>query len=163
MAKCCAHLSSSERRILRTLLAQESEIAVHCNRFITQFSTMLNELQLIHHESDAEKRANKCDEFVRLQTTRFEHTMSLCESNYEMVPGAIQLAMSSTCICIQAACFRMVYKWIPKLDVLRMKLLKIKAMCEKPGSKRGIELCADIEKTVENVLKSQAASHYATQ
>lgn len=162
MAKCSAKLSSSERRTLRALLAQESDISVQCNKHISQFSIMLNQLQLMHHENELEKRATKCNDFVRM------HAQMDCmlTSNYEMVTGAIQTAMSTNCTCIQAASFRMLYKWIPKLDILRMKLLKIKTMCEKfgkNGSKTGIELCADIEKTVQNVLKSQTTSHYTPQ
>ena len=158
MATCCATLSSYQRKALRALLAQESEIAMQCNRHITQFLKMQNDLQLIHHENDLEKRGTKCDDFVRMHA-QIECMLTPC---YEMIPEAIQTAQSTNCICIQAACFRMSYKWIPKLDILRMKLLKIKTMCEKFDkirSKTGTELCADIEKTVQNVLKSQTTSH----
>ena len=158
MATCCASLSSHQRKILRASLAQESEIAVQCNRHITQLLKMQNNLQLIHHEDDLEKRETKCDEFIRMHTQL--DLMMTC--NYEMNPDAIKTALTTNCICIQAACFRMSHKWIPKLDVLRMKLLKIKTMCEKfgkLGSKTCIELCADIEKTVQNVLKLQTTSH----
>jgi len=120
---------------------------------------MLNALQIIHHDDALEKREVKCDEFIRVHAS-IDHTMMM--PNYEIVPGAVQVAMTCSCICVQAACFRILYKWIPKLDVLRMKLLKIKSTCEKfgkIGSKTGIELCADIEKTVQNVVKSQTASH----
>jgi len=156
MATCCAALSSHQRRVLRTLLAQESEIAFQYNRYISQFSTMLNALQLIRHEDDLEKRITKCNEFIQTHA-RLDHDM--CMNTYEIVPGAVQMAMACSCICMQAACFRVLYKWIPKLDVLRMKLLKIKTMCEKSSSKPAIELCADIEKTAQHVLKSQTASH----
>ncbi len=120
---------------------------------------MLHALQLIHHEDDFEKRTHKCNEFIQTYA-QLDHAM--CAKTYEIVPGAVEVAMSSSCICIQAACFRVLYKWIPKLDVLQMKLLKIKTMCEK-CSKPVIELCADIEKTAQNVLKSQATSHHTTQ
>lgn len=155
MATCCASLSSQQRKILRCLLAQESEISIQYNRHMSQLSTMLNALQLIHHEDDLEKRAHKCNEFIQTHA-QLDHTM--CTKTHEIVPGAIQTALSTNCICIQAACFRMLYKWIPKMDVLQMKLLKIKTMCEK-NSKSVVELCADIEKTVQNVLKSQTTSH----
>jgi hypothetical protein len=158
MATCSAKLSPNQRRMLRTLLAQESEIAAHCSRHISQFSNMINALQLIHHEDDLEKRAAKCNEFIHMQSRLDDG----CMTTYEMVPGAVSIAMTCSCICIQAACFRMLYKWIPKLDVLRMKLLKIKSTCEKfskSGSKTGIELCANIEKTAHNVIMSQTTSH----
>lgn len=156
MATCCAALSREQRRVLRTLLAQESELAVQCNRHISQFSNMLNALQLIHHEDDLEKRTTKCNEFIQTHA-QLEHTV--CVKTHEIVPHAVQMAMSCSCICMQAACFRVLYKWIPKLDVLQMKLLKIKTMCEKSSSKPAIELCADIEKTAQHVLKSQTTSH----
>jgi len=158
MATCCATLSSQQRKILRTLLAQESEIAAQCNRHITQLLKMQNSLQLINHEDDLEKRETKCDDFIRMHA-QIDYMLTPI---YEMTNGSIHTALSTNCICIQAACFRMSYKWIPKLDTLRMKLLKIKTMCEKfskLGSKTCIELCADIEKTVQNVLKSQSTSH----
>jgi hypothetical protein len=154
MATCTAKLSSTQRRILRTLLAQESEIADQCNRHITHLLNMMNKLQIMYHDDDPENRELKCNEFIRMHAGD-GHVMA----NYEMVPGAIQTAMNCNCICIQAACFRMVYKWIPKLDALQMKLLKIQTMCEKHGSKTGIELCAEIEKIVQNILKLQTTSH----
>ena len=154
MATCSARLSSNQRRILRTLLDQESEIADQCNARIAQLSNMLNALQIMHHDDDPENHELKCNEFIRMHALN-GHVII----NYEMPPHAIQTAMNCNCICIQAACFRMVHKWIPKLDVLQMKLLKIQTLCEKPGSKTGIVLCAEIEKTVQNVLKSQTTSH----
>ena len=154
MATCSARLSSNQRRILRTLLDQESEIADQCNARIAQLSNMLNALQIMHHDDDPENHELKCNEFIRMHALNSHGII-----NYEMPQCAIQTAMNCNCICIQAACFRMVHKWIPKLDVLQMKLLKIQTMCEKPGSKTGIVLCAEIEKTVQNVLKSQTTSH----
>jgi len=154
MATCTVKLSSAQRRILRILLAQESEIADQCNARIAQLSNMLNALQIMHHDDDPENHELKCKEFIRTHALN-GHVMV----NHEMPPCAIQTAMNCNCICIQAACFRMVYKWIPKLDALQMKLLKIQTMCEKPGSKTGIVLCAEIEKTVQNVLKSQTTPH----
>ena len=156
MATCCASLSAIQRRLLRTLLDQESEIVDKCNVRLNQLSNMLNDLQVMHHDPDDDpaNRELKCTEFIRTHA-RNRHAMT----NYELPPCAIQIAMNCNCICIQAACFRMAYKWIPKLDVLQMKLLKIQTMCEKPGSKTGIVLCAEIEKTVQNVLKSQTTSH----
>jgi hypothetical protein len=154
MATCCATLSRQQRRILRALLTQESEIATQYNRHISQLSTMLNTLQLIHHEDDLEQHTNKCNEFIQTCTR-----LDMCTKTYEIIPGATQLAMTCSCICIQAACFRMLYKWIPRFDVLQMKLLKIKTICEKKTSTSVIQLCADIEKTIQNVLKSQTTSH----
>ena len=158
MATCSARLSSNQRRILRTLLDQESEIADQCNAYIAQLSNMLNALQIMHHDDDPENHELKCNEFIRMHVLN-GHVITKAMTNCEIPPCAIQTAMDCNCICIQAACFRMVYKWIPKLDVLQMKLLKIQTICEKPGSKTGVVLCAEIEKTVQNVLKSQTTSH----
>ena len=154
MATCSATLSTNQRRTLRTLLNQESEIAERCNACIAQLSNMLNALQIMHHDDAPENHELKCNEFIRMHALN-GHVII----NYEMPPHAIQTAMNCNCICIQAACFRMVHKWIPKLDVLQMKLLKIQTLCEKQGSKTGSVLCAEIEKTVQNVLKSQTTSH----
>ena len=154
MATCAVKLSSKQRRILRTLLDQESEIAGRCNACIAQLSNMLNALQIMHHDDDPENHELKCNEFIRTHALNSHGTI-----NCELPACAIQTAMNCNCICIQAACFRMVYKWIPKLDVLQMKLLKIQTLCEKPGSKTGVVLCAEIEKTVQNVLKSQTTPH----
>jgi hypothetical protein len=151
MTACSATLSSHQRHVLRTLLNQESQIVDQCNAHVSQFSHMMNELQCIHHaSSDPDERALKRDEFIR-SCARLECKMD----NYEIVPGAVQIAMTCECLCLQAACFRVLYKWTPHLDHLRMKLLKIKTMCARPGS----ETCARIEKTVQKILKLKAASH----
>lgn len=156
MPPCSAVLSPRERQILRTLLAQESQIVDQCNKHISQFVDILNELQCIHHVHDLEERALKYDEFVRTHA-RLDCDMTNCD----MIPGAVQISMTCNCICIQAACFRMLYKWIPKLDILRMKLLKIKTMCSTIGSNSGGETCTRIEKTAQNAvkLKLKTASH----
>ena len=90
MATCCATLSSQQRKILRALLAQESEIAVQCNRHITQLLKMQNSLQLIHHEDDLEKRETKCDDFIRMHA-QFDYMLTPI---YEMTPGSIQTAFA---------------------------------------------------------------------
>jgi hypothetical protein len=154
MPACSAMLSSNERKILRTLLAQESHIVDQCNKHISQFVDIQNEVQCMHHIHDLEERALKYDEFVRAHA-RLDCDMTNCD----MIPGAVQIAMTCNCICIQAACFRMLYKWIPKLDVLRMKLLKIKNMCSTIGSNAGMETCIRIEKTAQNAVKLKTASH----
>jgi hypothetical protein len=57
----------------------------------------------------------------------------------------------------------MLYKWIPELDMLRRKLMKIKKMCRDAGSGAGsgavYETCARIEKTVYKIIKLKSASH----
>ena len=147
MPACSAPLSPNERKILRKLLAQESRIVDQCSKCISQFVDILNEVQCIHHIHDLEERALKYDEFIRA------HARLDCNiTNCDMIPGAVQIAMTCNCICIQAACFRMLYKWIPKLDVLRMKLLKIKNICSTIRSKSGSETCIQIEKTAQNAL-----------
>lgn len=157
MAACSVTLSSHQRHVLRTLLNQESKIVDQCNAHLSQFSHMMNELQCIHHAtSDPDERTLKRDEFIR-SCARLECNMDNISN--EIVPGAVQIAMTCDCLCLQAACFRVLYKWTPHLDNLRMKLLKIKTMCARPGSNTGVELCARIEKTVQKILKLKAASH----
>jgi len=171
---CSATLSSQERRILRLLLAQESNIVDQCNACLSKFSSMMHDLQCMRHDHDLDEHTLKCDEFIRT------HASLDCDvSGCEMVPGAVQTAMTCDCICVQAACFRILYKWTPQLDMLRMKLLKIKNMCsahvlksgivtcgsetrgsETRGSEtRGSETCDNIEKTVKKILKLQTAPH----
>jgi hypothetical protein len=158
MTACSATLSSHQRHVLRTLLLQESQIVDQCNARMSQFSHMMNELQCIHHDaaSEPDARALKSDEFIR-SCARLECNM--VNISNEMIPGAVQIAMTCDCICMQAACFRVLYKWTPHLDRLRLKLLKIKNMCARPGSNTGVELCARIEKTVQKIIKLKAASH----
>ena len=152
MTSCSATLSSQQRRVLQLLLAKESQMEEQCNEHMGRFTNMLNELQWVNHHHDSDERALKCDEFIRVHA-QTENDMTV----HEMVPGAIQMAMTCDCVCIQAACFRMFYKWQPKLDNLRMKLLKIKTVCS--GSmthlplKNGIETCAKIEQIVRKMLK----------
>ena len=140
--------------MLRSLLAKESQIVEQCNKHVSRFTEMLNELQCIEHLHDSDERVLKCDEFIRTHA-RLDCDMSGCD----MVHGAVQTAMTCDCICIQAACFRMLYKLIPQLDTLRMKLLKIKNMCSTMGSTPGVETCANIEKTVLKILKLKPTSH----
>jgi hypothetical protein len=151
MSSCAATLSTHQRRMLRSLLAKESLIVEQCNKHVYRFTEILNELQCIDHHHDADELALKSDEFIRV------HASLECDmTSHDMVPGAIQLAMTCECVCIQAACFRILYKWIPKLDMLRMKLLKIKNMCAHANQcvpKNGIETCAEIEKMVRKMLK----------
>ena len=155
-SSCCAMLSSQERRILRNLLAQESKLVDQCNAFLSKFSSMMHDLQCMRHRHDLDEHTLKCDEFIRT------HASLDCDvSGCEMVPGAVQTAMACDCICMQAACFRVLYKWIPHLDMLRMKLLKIKNMCSAHVFKSGNvscsgETCDNIEKTVRKILKLQA-------
>lgn len=159
MTSCCATLSSQERRILRLLLEQESKIVDQCNAFLSKFSTMMHDLQCMRHHHDLDERALKCDEFIRTNASLDcnMHAPATCE----MVPGAVQTALTCDCICVQAACFRILYKWIPHLDMLRMKLLKIKNICSAHVLKSGdsSETCDNIEKTVQKILKLQTASH----
>jgi hypothetical protein len=138
--------------MLRSLLAKESQIVEQCNKLVSRFTEMLNEMQCIDHHHDSDERALKCDEFIRVHAS-LDCDMTICE----MVPDATQIAMTCDCLCIQAACFRILYKWIPQLDTLRMKLLKIKTMCAtaiKHVPNNGVETCNEIEKTVRKMLKT---------
>jgi len=151
MTLCVATLSAQQRRIMRSLLAKESHIVEQCNKLVSRFTEMLNEIQCIDHHHDPDKRVLKCDEFIRVHAS-LDCDITICE----MVPDATQTAMTCDCLCIQAACFRILYKWIPQLDTLRMKLLKIKTTCAtaiKHVPKNGVETCAEIEKMVRKILK----------
>ena len=105
-------------------MSQESQIMDQCNQITHQLCELLNELQCINHVHALDERALKCEKIIRIYAS-IACDMSSCD----MVPGAVQMALSCDCVCIQATCFRMLYKWIPKLDMLRMKMLKIKKMC----------------------------------
>ena len=149
---CSATLTSHQRRVFRQLLVKEYQIVEKCNNNTSQFSKMLNELECINHNPDSDERILKCDEFIRVHAS-LNYDMTICD----MVPEAIQIALSCNCKCMQAACFRVLYKWIPLLDTLRMKLLKIKNTCSnatKCVPKNGIDTCASIEKTVRKILKT---------
>jgi len=151
MTLCVATLSAHQRRMMRSLLAKESQIVEQCNKLVSRFTEMLNDLQCIDHRHDSDERALKCDEFIRVHAS-LDCDMTICE----MVPDATQTAMTCDCLCIQAACFRILYKWIPQLDTLRMKLLKIKTTCAtaiKHVPNNGVETCAEIEKMVRKILK----------
>ena len=149
MSSCSAILTTHQRRVLRLLLAKETEIVEQYNQNVAQFSRILNELKCINHHHNSDERALKCEEFIRL------HASLACDTTIcEMVPDATQTAMTCDCLCIQAVCFRILYKWIPLLDTLRMKLLKIKTMCANTTKhKNGVETCAEIEKMVRKLLK----------
>lgn len=151
---CTAKLSAQQRHILQTLLTRESQLVDQCNAHISQYSRMMNELQCILHASESNEVALKCDEFIRSCAQLDCNTF-----NHDTVPStAVQTAMNCDCICMQAACFRVLYKWTPYLDRLRMKLLKIKNMCARPSANEGVNTCVRIEKTVQKILKT--ASHH---
>jgi hypothetical protein len=151
-SSCSAKLSIHQRRMLQSLLEKESQIVQQCNQHNTQFTEILNELQCINHHHDLDERAIKCDEFVRLHA-QIKYDQPL----HEMVPGAIQIALSCDCMCIQAACFRILHKWIPMLDTWRMKLLKIKNICADDATKHvpknGVTACTKIEQILRKMLK----------
>jgi hypothetical protein len=155
---CSVGLTTDQRRILRTTLAQESQIVEHCNKIQHLMAGLLNELQCMNHVDTLDELA--CDKFIRTQAS-IECDMS----SYEMVHGAVQMALTCDCVCIQSACFRMLYKWIPKLDMLRMKIVKIKKMCSEyvasggSGSGSGSAICERIEKTVHKIVKLKPTSH----
>ena len=141
------------RQTLKTLLDQESAVADQCNKCIQQFSRLSNELQLMQHEHDLEERALKCGEFIRRHAT-CECDATACEVMFE----TINYAASCDCICIQAACFRIIHKWTPLMDDFRMKLLKIRRLCRANGSLDTIETCNQIEKTLHKILKLKTTS-----
>ncbi len=143
------------RQMLKRLLDQESTIAEQCNNCIRQFSRLSNELQLMQHEHDLEERALKCSEFIRAHATlECECDAKACEVMFE----TINYAASCDCICIQAACFRIIHKWTPLMDAFRMKLLKIRRLCRANGSTGAVETCDKIEKTVHKILKLKTTS-----
>lgn len=151
MSFCSTKLSTHQRRVLQSLLDKESQIVEQCNQHNSRFARILNDLQCTNHVHEQDERALKCDEFIRT------HASLACDmTSYDMVPDATRTAMTCDCLCIQAACFRILYKWTPLLDTLRMKLLKIKTMCAnatKRVPKNGVETCAEIEKIVRKMLQ----------
>jgi len=154
---CTTRLTPHLRQILKRLLDQESTIAEQCNKCIQQFSRISNELQLMHHvhEHDVEEHelSLKCSEFIRHHATlECEFDATACDVMFE----TINSAASCDCICIQAACFRIIHKWTPLMDNFRMKLLKIRRLCR--AATNAIETCDKIEKTVHNILKLKTAS-----
>jgi hypothetical protein len=152
---CTSKLTPKLRQTLKTLLDQESTIAEQCNKCIQQFSWLSNELQLMRHEHDLEERALKCSEFIRRHATlECECDATACEVMFE----TINAAASCDCICIQAACFRIIHKWTPLMDAFRMKLLKIRMLCRANGSLDAIETCDKIEKNVHKILKLKTTS-----
>jgi hypothetical protein len=157
MTACSATLSTHQRHVLQTLLTRESQIVQQCNQHTTRFTEILNELQCIRHASESNEVALKCDDFIR-SCAQLD-----CDTfNHDPVPGtAVQTAMNCDCMCMQAACFRVLYKWTPHLDRLRMKLLKIKNMCARPRANEGVNTCARIEKTVHKILNLKTASHHS--
>jgi hypothetical protein len=152
---CTARLTQPLRQTLKRLLDQESTIAEQCNNCIRQFSRLSNELQLMRHEHDLEERALKCSEFIRRHATlECDCDATACEVMFE----TINYAASCDCICIQAACFRIIHKWTPLMDNFRMKLLKIRRLCRANGSTGAVETCDKIEKTVHKILKLKTTS-----
>jgi len=150
---CSSRLTPRLRKMLKRLLDQESAVADQCNKCIRQFSQLSNELQLMHHEHDLEERALKSSEFIRAHAT-LDCEATACEVMFE----TINSAASCDCICIQAACFRIIHKWTPLMDAFHMKLLKIRRLCRANGSLGAIETCSKIEKTVHKILKLKTTS-----
>jgi|Laugrefbdmm110sn_1035136.scaffolds.fasta_scaffold23521_2 hypothetical protein len=147
-ATCRVKLTPHLRQTLKTLLDQESMLAEQCNKCIQQFSRLSNELQLMQHEHDLEERTLKCSEFIR------SHATLECECDTtasDVMLETINAAASCDCICIQAACFRIIHKWTPLMDAFRMKLLKIRRLCRTNGSLGAVEACIKIEKTVHKL------------
>jgi hypothetical protein len=62
-------------------------------------------------------------------------------------------------MCIQAACFRILYKWLPELDKLRMKRLKVITLCsDSVLSQTGaVEVCAKIEQIAQKNANDTAS------
>jgi hypothetical protein len=156
-ANCRVKLTPHLRQMLKQLLDQESAIADQCNKCIQQFARLSNELQLMLHEHDADEHelSLKCSEFIR------RHATLECECDTtasDVMLETINAAASCDCICIQAACFRIIHKWTPLMDAFRMKLLKIRRLCRANGSLGAIEACIKIEKTVHKILKLKTTS-----
>ena len=156
---CTAKLSPHQRHVLQTLLTRESQLVDQCSAHLSRYSRMMNELQCIRHASESNEVALKCDEFIRSCAQLGCNSDTL---HHDTVPStAVHTAMNCDCICMQAACFRVLYKWTPYLDRLRMKLLKIKNMCARPRANDGVNTCARIEKTVHKILNLKTASDHS--
>ena len=160
MTHCSANLSSHQRKTLRNLLAKESEIIEQCRKHYGWFADMMMRLQCVNHHHNPEERTLKCAEFIRgVKQMGQEDDIAV----HNMDPASIQTALTCDCMCIQAACFRILYKRMPELDNLRMKRLKVRTLCsdsvlEQTGA---VEVCAKIEKIAQknaNIKASKTAS-----
>jgi len=148
---CSVSLTSHQRKILRKLLAKENKIIDQCRKYRGYFADIMMHMQCVNHYHNMEERTLKCGEFIC-------KAKQLCQSIedddiavHNMDPQAIQTALTCDCICIQAACFRILYKWLPELDNLRMKRLKVKTLCSESVI-HGLELCAKIEHIAQKII-----------
>jgi hypothetical protein len=159
MTHCSANISSKQRKTLRHLLAKESEIIEQCRKHYGCFADMMMQLQCVNHHRNPEERTLKCAEFIRgiKQLDQFsEDDIAV----HNLPPASIQTALTCDCMCIQAACFRILYKWLPELDNLRMKRLKVRTLCsdsvlEQTGA--AVEVCAKIEKIAQKNANDKAS------
>ena len=159
MTTCVAKLTPDLRSALKAVLSQESAIAEQCNQCIKQFTETSNELRLIHHEDDVDECARKRKQFIRSRAS-FSDCVNVtsCDVTFKMIKGAA----ACDCVCIQAACFRVLHKWTPLLDRFRMKLLKIKQLClTNVNATNAISntVCDKIEKTVHKILRLKPTSY----
>ena len=155
MASCNVVLTGHQRKILQLLLENESMVVEQCRTNVKLFSDLLMHLQCVNHHHNPEEHILKCTEFIR-------NTQQMCQTMDDGITAcvnvpetAIQTAMTCDCICIQAACFRILYKWIPELDSLRMKRLKVKALCCESvihDHKKVVEICTKIESIAQKIV-----------
>ena len=114
---------------------------------------MMMRLQCVNHHRNPEELALKCAEFIRdvKQLDQLRDVADIAAHN--MDPAAIQIALTCDCMCIQAACFRILYKWLPELDNLRMKRMKVKTLCSDLAleQKCVVEVCAKIEHIAQKI------------
>jgi len=159
MTHCSATLSSKQRKTLRHLLAKESQIIEQCRKHWGHFSDMMMQLQCVNHHDNPKERALKCTEFIRdaKQVDQLREEDDIAVHNLD--PASIQTALTCDCMCIQAACFRILYKWLPELDKLRMKRLKVITLCsDSVLSQTGaVEVCAKIEQIAQKNANDKAS------
>ena len=157
MTHCSATLSSQQRKTLRQLLAKESLIIEQCRKHCGHFADIMMRLQGVNHHENPEEHALKCAEFIRNEQLLGQSSEEDDIVVYNMDSGTIQIALTCDCMCIQAACFRILYKWIPELDNLRMKRLNVKTLCSNSAhaQKCAFDVCAKIEHIARKIINAE--------
>jgi hypothetical protein len=158
MTHCSASLSSQQRKTLRHLLAKESQIIEQCRKHCGHFSDIMMQLQCVNHHHNPEERALKCTEFIR-DVKQLDQFSEDDIAVHNLDPASIQTALTCDCMCIQAACFRILYKWLPELDKLRMKRLKVITLCSDSvlAQTGAVEVCAKIEQIAQKIANDKAS------
>lgn len=165
MTTCSIKLTSEQRCALKALLRQETVLAEQCDQYLKKFAQLSAELQLMYHgncndvnDGDDDDSGHRCKQFLRTHSSiECNVDATSCDVAFKMV----KIAASCDCVCLQAACFRVLHKWTPLLDRFRMKLLKIKHLCltnMNATSSVSNAACAKVRKTVQKITRSKTTS-----